>query len=162
MTASKFDRDLARGPANYRPLSPLDFIGRSAAVYPDKIAVVHGSTRFTYRQFRERCVRLASALARLGVGLGDTVAVMAPNVPALLEAHFGVPMAGAVLNALNIRLDAQTIAFILDHGEAKVLIADTEFSSVVKEALAQAKTKPHVVDVIDPLGPGGERLLDHA
>ncbi|MSP80357.1 MAG: acyl-CoA synthetase, partial [Rhodospirillales bacterium] len=100
----------------------------------------------------------ASALHRAGVRAGDTVAVMAPNVPALLEAHFGVPMAGAVLNALNIRLDAQTIAFILDHGEAKVLIADTEFSSVVKEALTQAKTKPIVVDVIDPLGQGGERL----
>ncbi len=158
MTADKFERDLARGRANYRPLSPLDFLGRSAAVYPDKTAVVHGPARFTYRQFRDRCVRLASALVRAGVGPGDTVAVMAPNVPALLEAHYGVPMAGAVLNALNIRLDAATIAFILDHGEAKILIADREFSSVVKEALVQAKIKPLVVDIDDSLGAGGERL----
>jgi fatty-acyl-CoA synthase len=154
----KFERDLGRGPANYRPLSPLDFLAWAAAVYPDKTAVVHGSARFTYRRFRERCVRLASALHRLGVRAGDTVAVMAPNVPALLEAHYGVPMAGAVLNALNIRLDAASVAFILDHGEAKVLIADREFSSVVKDALAKAKTRPVVVDVIDPLGAGGERL----
>ena len=158
MAQDKFERDLGRGPANFRPLSPLDFLRRAAAVYPDKTAVIHGAARTTYRQFRERSVRLASALHRAGVRAGDTVAVMAPNVPALLEAHFGVPMAGAVLNALNIRLDAQTIAFILDHGEAKVLIADTEFSGVVKEALARAKIKPFVVDVIDPLGQGGERL----
>ena len=120
----KFERDLERGPANWRPLSPLDFLAWSAAVYPDKTAVVHGASRRTYRQFRERCVRLASALGRAGVRAGDTVAVMAPNVPALLEAHYGVPMAGAVLNALNIRLDAATVAFILEHGEAEVLIAD--------------------------------------
>ncbi|MEK7244973.1 MAG: acyl-CoA synthetase, partial [Pseudomonadota bacterium] len=158
MAQDKFERDLERGPANHRPLSPLDFLSRAAAVYPDKTAVIHGAARYTYRQFRERSVRLASALNRLGVGAGDTVAVMAPNVPALLEAHFGVPMAGAVLNALNIRLDAGAIAFILDHGEAKVLIADREFSSVVKDALAQAKIKPVVVDIDDPLGLGGERL----
>ena len=158
MAGDKFERGLERGPANYRPLSPLDFLAWAAAVYPDKTAVIHGPNRFSYRQFRERCVRLASALHRLGVRAGDTVAVMAPNVPALLEAHYGVPMAGAVLNALNIRLDAATVAFILDHGEAKVLIADREFSSVVKDALAKAKTRPVVVDVIDPMGAGGERL----
>ena len=158
MAGDKFERGLERGPANYRPLSPLDFLAWAAAVYPDKTAVIHGPNRFSYRQFRERCVRLASALHRLGVRAGDTVAVMAPNVPALLEAHYGVPMAGAVLNALNIRLDAATVAFILEHGEAKVLIADREFSSVVKDALAKAKTRPVVVDVDDPMGAGGERL----
>jgi fatty-acyl-CoA synthase len=149
----KFERDLERGPANWRPLSPLDFLAWSAAVYPDKTAVVHGASRRTYRQFRERCVRLASALGRAGVRAGDTVAVMAPNVPALLEAHYGVPMAGAVLNALNIRLDAATVAFILEHGEAEVLIADREFAGVIKDALAKTKVRPLVVEVDDPLGP---------
>jgi fatty-acyl-CoA synthase len=158
MTGDKFERDLARGPANWRPLSPLDFLSWAAQVYPDKTAVIHGASRFNYRQFRERCVRLASALRRAGVRAGDTVAVMAPNVPALLEAHYGVPMAGAVLNALNIRLDAATIAFILDHGEAKVLITDREFAPVMKEALAKTRTKPVVVDIDDPLGASGERL----
>ncbi len=155
---NRFEQDLERGPANWRPLSPLDFLAWAAAVYPDKTAVVHGATRRTYRQLRDRCVRLASALRRAGVGAGDAVAVMAPNIPALLEAHYGVPLAGAVLNALNVRLDAATIAFILDHGEARVLIADREFAPTLKAALAQAETKPIVIDVDDPLGPGGESL----
>ena len=156
--ASIFERDLGRTPANFRPLSPLDFLARSAAVYPDKTAVVHGPRRFSYRDFYARCRRLASALTARGVGPGSTVAVMAANSPAALEAHFGVPMAGAVLNALNFRLDARTIAFILDHDEADVLIADTEFSGVVKEALALSSRKPFVVDMADATGPGGERL----
>ena len=160
---SIFERDLGRTPANFRPLTPLDFIARSAAVYPDKTAVVHGAKRYSYRDFHARCRRLASALKARGVGEGSTVAVMAANSPALLEAHFGVPMAGAVLNAINVRLDAKTVAFILDHGEADVLIADTEFAPVAKEALALSSGKPFVVDVDDPLatkggGPGGERL----
>ncbi|MBM3566502.1 MAG: AMP-binding protein, partial [Alphaproteobacteria bacterium] len=158
MAADRFEQDLGPGPANFRALSPLDFLKWAAAVYPGKTAVIHGAARFTYRQFHERCVRLASALVRAGVGPGDAVAVMAPNVPALLEAHYGVPMAGAVLNALNVRLDAATIAFILDHGEARVLIADREFSPVVKQALASAKSKPLVIDIDDPLGGGGELL----
>ncbi len=152
------ERDLARNPANFRPLTPLDFPRWAAAVYPDKTAVIHGDLRFTYRRFYERCRRLASVLARRGVKAGDVVAVMAPNVPALLEAHFGVPMAGAVLNALNVRSDAKTIAFILDHGEAKVLIADREFSPVVKEALVLVKTLPVVIDIDDALGQEGELL----
>jgi fatty-acyl-CoA synthase len=128
---------LARNAANFTALSPLAFLSRAAAVYPDKLAVVHGATRFTYRQLYERCRRFATALHGRGIGYGDTVAVLAPNVPALLEAHYAVPMAGAVLNALNYRLDARSIAFILAHGQAKLLIADREFASVVREALRE-------------------------
>ncbi len=126
---------LARNPANYAALTPLGFLARAAAVYPDKLAVVHGERRFTYRQFEARCRRFADALRKRGIMPGDTVAVMAPNVPALLEAHYAVPMAGAVLNALNYRLDARGIAFILGHGAAKLLIADREFGPLVREAL---------------------------
>src|SRR5438128_5792198 len=121
-----YDAGLEKNPANYVPLSPIGFLLRSAAVYPNRTAVIHGQRRYTWREALERCRRLASALAKRGVGHGDTVAVMAPNVPALFEAHFGVPMTGAVLNALNIRLEADTIAFILKHGEAKALITDGE------------------------------------
>jgi 3-(methylthio)propionyl---CoA ligase len=128
---------LAKNAANFTALTPLAFLPRAAAVYPDKIAVIHGPARFTYRDLYARCRRLADALRRRGIGHGDTVAVMAPNVPALLEAHFGVPMAGAVLNALNYRLDARSVAFILGHGDAKLLIADPEFAPVVKAALAE-------------------------
>ncbi len=158
MTGDMFERDLGRRQANFRPLSPLDFLAWAAAVYPEKTAVVHGPARYTYRRFRERCARLASALQRAGVGAGDTVAVMAPNVPALLEAHYGVPMAGAVLNAVNIRLDAATVAFILEHGEAKVLIADREFADVIADALARTEVRPRVVEVADPAGPEGAGL----
>ena len=128
---------LAKNAANFTALTPLAFLPRAAAVYPEKIAVIDGAARFTYRDLYARCRRLADALRRRGIGHGETVAVMAPNVPALLEAHFGVPMAGAVLNALNYRLDARSIAFILAHGEAKLLIADCEFAPVVKAALAE-------------------------
>ncbi len=152
---SIFDQNLDRNPANSAALTPLSFLRRAAAVYPDKLAVVHGASRFTYRQMEERCRRLAGALAARGVGKGDTVAVLAPNIPPLLEAHYGVPMTGGVLNALNTRLDAGTIAFILEHGGAKVLIADREFSEVVEVALAQLETKPLVIDIDDPEGEGG-------
>ena len=153
--AGIFDRDLDRGPANYVALSPLSFLRRSAAVYPRKVAVIHGERQFTYAQFHARCRRLASALKRRRIGHGDTVAVMAPNVPALLEAHYGVPMAGAVLNALNYRLDARTIAACLEHGQAKLLIVDREYSAVVSAALAMLKNKPTVIDIDDPLHEGG-------
>ncbi len=153
--SSIFERDLDRNSANSAALTPLSFLRRAAAVYPDKLAVVHGASRFTYRQMEERCRRLAGALAARGVGKGDTVAVLAPNIPPLLEAHYGVPMTGGVLNALNTRLDAATIAFILEHGGAKVLIADREFSEVVEAALAQLETKPLVIDIADPEGEGG-------
>ena len=143
---------LARNAANFAPLSPLGFLSRSAGVYPDKLAVVHGAARVTYGRFYERCRQFADALRRRGIQRGDTVAVMAPNVPALLEAHYGVPMAGAVLNALNYRLDARSIAFILSHGQAKLLIADREFSPVVKESLAALPEPIALVEIDDEVG----------
>ena len=151
---------LDRNPANHAALTPLGFLARAASVFPDRPAVIHGATRRTWRETEARCRALASALARRGIGAGDTVAVFAPNVPAILEAHFGVPMTGAVLNAINIRLDAETIAFILDHGEAKILIADREFSPVAAAALERTKARPFVVDIDDPLADGGACIGD--
>src|SRR6266571_7618829 len=156
--SSPYETGLDKNRANFVALSPIGFLLRSAAVYPERTAVIHGERRYTWHQSLERCRRLASALAARGVGRGDTVALMAPNVPEGFEAHFGVPMAGAVLNALNIRLDAETIAFILRHGDAKVLITDTEFSPTIGRALALLDKKPEVIDITDPQGPGGERL----
>ena len=153
-----YDADLDRCDANYVSLSPLSFLGRVARVYPDHPSVIHGGTRWTWRETAERCNRLASALTKRNIGPGDTVSVMAPNIPALYESHFGVPMTGAVLNALNIRLDAKTLAFILEHGEAKVLITDTEFSPVIKDALRICNQDLLVIDIDDPEGPGGDRL----
>ena len=158
MSKSPFETDLDKNAANYVALSPLSFIERTAAVYPDRPAIVHGNRLITWSEAYGRARRLASALQQRGIGKNDTVAVMAPNVPAIYDAHFGVAMAGGVLNALNTRLDAATIAFILEHGEAKVLITDTELSPTVKEALATCDTKPLVIDVEDGLGAGGERL----
>ena len=143
---------LARNAANFSALTPLNFLSRAAAVYPEKLAVVHGAVRFTYRELYERCRRLADALRRRGIGRADTVAVMAPNVPALLEAHYGVPMAGAVLNALNYRLDARSIAFILAHGEAKLLIADREFAPIIEPALRELGRPIPVVEIDDGAG----------
>ena len=145
--------------ANYAPLTPLVFLDWSADVYPDKPAVVHGARRFTWAQTRERCRRLASALTALGVGLGDTVSVVAANTPEMVEVHFGVPMTGAVLNTINTRLDATTIAFILDHAQARVLITDREFSPAVAGALRQCQARPLVIDIDDPEYDGpGDRL----
>jgi fatty-acyl-CoA synthase len=155
---SPYEIGLDKNAANFVPLTPLGFLSRSAAVFPERPAVVYGGRRYSWREVYERCRRLAGALAAHGVGRGDTVAVVAPNIPEAFEAHFGVPMAGAVLNALNIRLDPETIAFILGHGEAKVLLTDTEFSPVVKAALARLERQPIVVDICDPAGPGGEHL----
>ncbi|MCZ6574890.1 MAG: acyl-CoA synthetase [Gammaproteobacteria bacterium] len=155
---NKFDQHLVKNAANFTPLTPLSFLARSAAVYPAKTAVIHGGTRFDYATFYARCRCLASALAGRGIGLGDTVAVMAPNVPALLEAHYGVPMCGAVLNALNIRLDPNTIAFILKHGEAKLLIADRQFADVIGKATSQLENPPTVIDINDPLGEAGSAI----
>jgi len=155
---SIYDVDLDRCDANYVPLSPLSFLGRVARVYPDHPAIIHGSTRRNWKETSDRCYQLAAALAKRNIGPGDTVSVMAPNIPALYEAHFGVPMTGAVLNALNIRLDAKTLAFILEHGEAKVLITDTEFAPVIKDVLHTCKQELLVIDIDDPEGPGGERL----
>ena len=154
-----FSRDLGRNAANFAPLTPLSFIERAAGVYPDRLAVVHGRQRFTWKQTYQRCRRLASALAKRGVAPGDTVAVMLPNIPAMYEAHFGVPMCGAVLNTLNTRLDAEAIAFMLEHGEAKVVIADKEFSGTIERALSASKARLLVIDVDDPEYSGaGKRL----
>tara|TARA_Y100000994_G_scaffold223482_1_gene204422 strand:- start:208 stop:1836 length:1629 start_codon:yes stop_codon:yes gene_type:complete len=155
---SPYDTHLDRNKANYQPLSPVNFLVRAAAVYPNKTAVIHGSKRYSYAEFYTRSRRLASSLSNRGVGQGDTVSIMAPNIPALLEAHYGVPMIGAVLNALNIRLDAAAIAFMLDHGEAKVILTDRMFSSVIEDALKIASNTPLVIDIDDPLDQSGELL----
>lgn len=147
---SIFDTHLAPLPANHIALSPLSFIQRTASVYGQHPAVIHGAIRRNWQQTYERCCRLASALSGRGIGKGDTVAVMLPNIPAMLEAHFGVPMIGAVLNTLNVRLDAQLIAFMLEHGEAKVLITDREFHGVIREALSLLSHPPLIIDVDDP------------
>src|SRR5262249_7805290 len=156
--ANPYEMDLDQNAANYVPLSPLTFIARAASVFPQRTSVIHGEDRFAWADSYSRCRRLASALSRRGVGPGDTVGVMAANIPAHVEAHFGVPMVGAVLNALNIRLDAETIAFILQHGEAKLLLTDTESAPVVGKALKLLERPPLVVDIDDPNGPRGERL----
>ncbi len=157
-TPNQYELGLDKVAANYTPLSPLSFIRRAASVYPERISVIHGEQRFTWAETYIRCRRLASALRDRGIGSGDTVAVMAPNIPAIFEAHFGVPMIGAVLNALNVRLDASTLAFILDHGGAKILIADREFSGVIGDALNRVKRKPLVIDIDDPLAADGDLL----
>ena len=154
-----YDKDLDKNPANYQPLTPLSFLERAAQVYPEHVAIIHGSLRRSYRDFYARSRKLASALARHGIKRGDTVAVLLANTPAMLECHYGVPMTGGVLNTLNTRLDPAIIAFSLDHGEAKVVITDREFSKTMKAALAEAKVKPLVIDYDDPEYHGeGERI----
>jgi len=148
--AVDYEGGLERNPANHQPLTPLLFLERAAGVFPHHLAVVHGPLRRDYRMLRERCVRLASALSRRGIGRGDTVAALLPNIPAMLECHYGVPMAGAVLNTINTRLDPGTIAYILEHGEAKVIIADREFLPSLQLALEQVRHKPIVIEVDDP------------
>src|SRR5271154_883300 len=159
MPFSPYDIDLDRNPANFQPLTPLTFLERAAAVFPDHIAIIHGALRRNYRDFYARSRRLASALAKRGFKRGDTVAAMLANTPAMLECHYGAPMCGAVLNALNTRLDAAAIAFMLDHGEAKALIVDREFSGVIAAALKIAKVRPLLIAYDDPEYDGpGERL----
>jgi fatty-acyl-CoA synthase len=159
MANTPYDIDLDRNPANFQPLTPLGFLERAASVFPGRTAIVHGPMRRTYAEFYARSRRLASALAKRGIKRGDTVSVMAANTPAMLECHYGVPMAKAVLNTLNTRLDAAIVAFSLDHADAKVVIIDREFTKVMKEALALAKVKPLIVDYDDPEFSGpGERL----
>src|SRR5258706_1070144 len=145
-----YNMALDKNAANYTPLSPLSLIARTAYVYPDRIAVIHGATRLTCSAVYARCRRLGSALRQRGIGVGDTVAAMLPNIPAMYQAHFCVAMAGGVLNSLNTRLDAEAIAFMIDHGDAKVLLTDREFSATVAQALAKVKRKPLVIDVDDP------------
>jgi fatty-acyl-CoA synthase len=154
MTQSNiYETDLDQTSANHEPLSPISFLRRAAEVYPERIAVVHGPVRLTYQELHTRCRRLASALTKRGIVRGDTVAILAPNIPAHLEAHFGVPMTGAVLNAINTRLDAAAIAFILDHGEAKVLLVDPELSEVARVALKECERDMLVIDIDDALAP---------
>jgi len=153
-----YEHGLERNAANYAALTPVSFLAKAAYVYPDRVAVVHGNLRRTWRETYERSRRLASALARRGVKRGETVAAILPNVPAMVELHFGPAMIGAVLNTLNTRLDAEAIAFMLDHGEAKVLVTDPEFSGVVEKALALCRKRPLVVDVDDALFGEGKRV----
>jgi len=157
-TVGIYDQQLDRNAANYASLTPISLIARSAYTWPQRIAVVHGTRRYTWSETYARSRRLASALAHRGIGVGDTVAVMLANTPEMVECHFGVPMTGGVLNTLNTRLDAETLAFMLEHGEAKVLITDTEFSPVITAALNRLPKKPLVIDVVDALGPGGDLL----
>ena len=149
MITNPYDTHLPKTAANYQPLTPITLLERAAATYPDHIAIIHGKARTTYRVLYERARMLASALAQRYIGPGDTVSVMLPNTPAMIEAHFGVPMTGAVLHAINTRLDAAIIAFQLDHANCKVLLVDREFSAVIREALALAKVKPFIIDCND-------------
>jgi fatty-acyl-CoA synthase len=160
MTRSKpYDLGLDRNQANFVPLSPLSFIERAAAVFPDRSALIYGPLRQTWSQTYQRCRRLAGALAARGIGRGDTVAAMLPNVPAMFEAHFGVPMSGAVLNTLNTRLDAEAIAFMLEHGGARALLTDREFAPIVEKALALNKgERPLLIEVRDERAPAGKEL----
>ena len=157
---SIFDQGLAPVDANYAVQSPIDFIERTATVYPEYPAVIHGAIRYNWAQTYDRCRRLASALKGRGIGPGDTVAVMLPNIPAMVESHFGVPMIGAVLNTLNVRLDAEAIAFMLEHGEARVVIADREFGEVIRDAVSRLDTRPLVIDVDDPEYGEGVQVSD--
>lgn len=156
--AHPYEDGLDRTEANFTPLTPVSFLAKAAYVYPERTAVIHGAVRRNWAETYARCRRLASALVKRGIRRGDTVAAMLPNVPAMMELHFGPAMFGAVLNTLNTRLDAEAIAFMLDHGEAKVLFTDREFSPVVSKALALARAKPLVVDVDDALFTGGRAL----
>ena len=153
-----YEQGLGQSAANYASLTPISFLERSAAVYPDKTAVIHGELRCTYAELYARCRRLANALKNRGIGVGDTVSIMAPNVPAMLEAHYGVPMSGATLNPLNYRLDAGNIRFILEHAQTKILITDREFSDTISKALQGMNDRPIVIDIDDPTYEGGALL----
>jgi len=157
--ANIYEQGLGPNAANYVPLSPVSFLNRTAAVYPDRTAVIHGPLRRTWGETAARCNRLASALQKRGYGKGDTIAIMAPNIPEFLEASHGVPMMDGVLNSLNIRLDSEAIAFILNHGEAKVLITDRAFADVIEGALEGVENRPLVVDIDDPQAEGAGRLI---
>jgi fatty-acyl-CoA synthase len=158
MSAQAYSQGLDKTAANHVPLTPLNFLGRTADVYPRRVAIVHGTFRQTWAQTRERCHRLACALVQLGIQTGDTVSIIAPNTPAMLEAHFGVPLSGAVLNAINCRLDAEGIAFILRHGECKLLLVDREFAPLVAKALQAVPNPPRVIDINDSEAPAGPAI----
>ncbi|MFP3556727.1 AMP-binding protein [Paraburkholderia sp. SIMBA_049] len=158
MSAKAYSRGLEKNGANHVPLTPLTFLDRTADVYPQRTAIIHGEFRQTWAATRERCYRLASALVQLGIEPGDTVSIIAPNTPAMLEAHFGVPLSGAVLNAINCRLDADGVAFILRHGECKLLLVDREFAALVEKALQSVPNPPRLVDINDHEAPDGAAI----
>jgi fatty-acyl-CoA synthase len=160
MSAKAYEHGLERNAANYAAMTPVSFLAKAASVYPDRLAVIHGEVRRTWAEVYGRSRRLACALAKRGIGRGDTVAAMLPNVPAMIELHFGPAMFGAVLNTLNTRLDAEAIAFMLDHGEAKVLFTDPEFAATIEKALGLCKARPLVIDVMDALHEGGIAVGD--
>ena len=157
-SSSIYAHGLERNAANHLPLTPLRFLDRTADVYPDRVAVVHGALRQTWAQTRSRCYRLASALVQMGVNPGDTVSVLAPNTPAMLEAHFGVPLSGAILNAINCRLDAEAVAFILAHGESRVLLVDREFAAMARVAVSSLPRPPRIIDILDSEAPEGPSI----
>ena len=156
MNSSIYEQNLDKNDANFTPLSPLTFLERAASVYPEHVAVVHGAVRNNWVQTYSRCRQLASALRRRGIQAGDTVATMLPNVPAMYEAHFGIPMAGIILHALNYRLDAEILAFMLQHGEAKAILVDPEYAALIKEALSKWDNDLLIIDVADATFEGGE------
>lgn len=158
MSANAYSQGLEKNPANYVPLTPLKFLDRTADVYPRRTAIIHGSYSQTWAETRERCYRLASALVKSGIEPGDTVSIIAPNTPAMLESHFGIPLSGAVLNAINCRLDAEGVAFILRHGECKLLLVDREFSTLIKNALELVPNPPRVIDINDHDAPEGPTI----
>ncbi|MFM0673939.1 AMP-binding protein [Paraburkholderia sediminicola] len=158
MSAKAYSQGFEKNPANHVPLTPLTFLDRTADVYPQRTAIIHGEFRQTWATTRERCYRLASALVQLGIEPGDTVSIIAPNTPAMLEAHFGVPLSGAVLNAINCRLDAEGVAFILRHGECKLLLVDREFAALVEKALQSVPNPPRLVDIEDHEAPDGAAI----
>ncbi|HIF73488.1 MAG TPA: acyl-CoA synthetase [Porticoccaceae bacterium] len=157
-TQNIYEQSLDMNAANFAPLTPLSFLERAARVYPDRLSIIHEDTKYTWGETYKRCCLLASSLQKMGIGVGDTVSFMGANTPETFEAHFGVPMIGAVLNALNVRLDAKAIAFILDHAETKVLFTDREYSSTIKAALELVVNKPMVIDIDDPYYQEGELL----
>src|ERR1700761_8022577 len=158
-TQNQYDIGLDKTPANFVALTPLSFLARTAAIYPNHVSAVYEDRIFTWSQTYSRCRRFASFLADRDIGHGDTVAAMLPNIPAMNELHFAVPMVGAVLNALNIRLDAASIAFQLDHGGAKLILVDPEFADVISDALkTMSGPKPFVIDVDDAAFAGGRRI----
>ena len=159
-TNNPYELGLDRTPANFAALTPLSYLERAAFVYPERIATVHAGVRRTWAETYSRCSRLGSALQRRGLGVGDTVAVLSPNLPEMFEAHFGVPMSGAVLNTVNTRLDAEAIAFILQHGEASVLVVDTELGELAARAVSMLERRPLIVDIVDPAFAGGRRIGD--
>ena len=146
---SNFDQDLDKNPSNFIPLSPITFLERAKDVYPDYEALIYGDRKYTWKQVYERSTQFASSLEKQGIGLGDTVSVLAANTPELFEAHYSIPMTGAVINTINIRLDPHTIAYILDHSDAKLFIVDTQFSPTIKKALELVSKKIPIIDIVD-------------